>query len=68
MIGLGLDEPLPNQDVVNDLNTIYFDKIHPSIPMIHRPRYYAAMNLAPHMRPPVCLRYAMWANAAAVTD
>ena len=36
--------------------------------MIHRPRYYAAMNLAPHMRPPVCLRYAMWANAAAVCE
>ncbi|TKA81482.1 hypothetical protein B0A55_02939 [Friedmanniomyces simplex] len=68
MIGLGLDEPLPKQDVVNELNQIYFDKIHPSVPMIHRPRYYAAMNLAPHMRPPVCLRYAMWCNAAAVTD
>ncbi|KAK4917702.1 hypothetical protein LTR28_013238 [Elasticomyces elasticus] len=26
------------------------------------------MNLAPHMRPPVCLRYAMWCLAAAVTD
>ena len=68
MIGLGLDEPLPNQDVVNELNQAFFDKVHPSVPMIHRPRYYAAMNLAPHMRPPVCLRYAMWCNAAAVTD
>ena len=68
MIGLGLDEPLPNQDVVNELNQAYFDKVHPSVPMIHRARYYAAMNLAPHMRPPVCLRYAMWANAAAVTE
>ncbi|KXT14378.1 hypothetical protein AC579_2777 [Pseudocercospora musae] len=68
MIGLGLDEPLPTQDVVNELNTIYFEKVHPSLPMIHRPRYYAAMNLAPHMRPPICLRYAMWANAAAVSD
>lgn len=68
MIGLGLDEPLPTQDVVNELNQAYFDKIHPSVPMIHRPRYYAAMNLAPHMRPPVALRYAMWCNAAAVMD
>ena len=68
VIGLGLDEPLPTQDVINELNQAYFDKVHPSLPMIHRPRYYAAMNLAPHMRPPVCLRYAMWANAAAVTD
>ncbi|EME50066.1 hypothetical protein DOTSEDRAFT_68803 [Dothistroma septosporum NZE10] len=68
MIGLGLDEPLPTQDVVDDLNRIYFEKVHPSLPMIHRPRYYAAMNLAPHMRPPVCLRYAMWCNAAVVSD
>lgn len=68
MIGLGLDEPLPTQDVVNELNQAYFDKVHPSLPMIHRPRYHAAMNLAPHMRPPVCLRYAMWASAAAVTE
>ena len=68
MIGLGLDEPLPNQDVVNELNQAYFEKVHPSIPMIHRPRYFAAMNLAPHMRPPVCLRYAMWCNAASVTE
>ena len=68
MIGLGLDEPLPTQDIVDELNRCYFDKVHPSQPCIHRPRYYAAMNLAPHMRPPVCLRYAMWANAAAVSD
>ncbi|KAF2717588.1 hypothetical protein K431DRAFT_315679 [Polychaeton citri CBS 116435] len=68
MIGLGLDEPLPPQDIIKDLNQIYFDKIHPSMAMIHRSRYHAAMNLSPHMRPPVCLRYAMWANAAAVTD
>lgn len=26
------------------------------------------MDLAPHMRPPVCLRYAMWAHAALITD
>jgi hypothetical protein len=68
LIGLGLDEPLPSQDIVDDLNKAYFAKIHPSLPMIHRPRYYAAMHLSPHMRPPIALRYAMWCNAAAVTD
>ncbi|KAF2211596.1 hypothetical protein CERZMDRAFT_106468 [Cercospora zeae-maydis SCOH1-5] len=68
MIGLGLEEPLPTQDVIDELNQVFFEKVHPSLPMIHRPRYYAAMNLAPHMRPPICLRYAMWASAAAVTD
>lgn len=68
MIGLGLDEPLPPQDAIDELTQAYFDKTHPSGPMMHRPRYYAAMHLAPHARPPICLRYAMWANAAAVTD
>ncbi|KAK2737171.1 hypothetical protein FQN57_000428 [Myotisia sp. PD_48] len=68
MVGLGIEEPLPAQDVVDELNEIYFHKIHPSMPIIHRPRYYAASNLAPSMRPPVCLRYIMWAHAAAVTD
>ncbi|KAK5159624.1 hypothetical protein LTR04_004999 [Oleoguttula sp. CCFEE 6159] len=68
MIGLGLEESLPNQDVINELNQIYFQKVHCSVPMIHQPRYLAAMNLAPHMRPPICLRYVMWCLAAAVTD
>ncbi|GAB1736882.1 hypothetical protein NU219Hw_g8908t1 [Hortaea werneckii] len=68
MISLGLDEPMPPQDVIDELNQAYFDKIHATLPMLHRPRYYAALDLAPHMRPPVCLRYAMWASAAAVTD
>lgn len=26
-------------------NQIYFEKIHPSVPMIHKFRYLAAMNL-----------------------
>ncbi|KAI7098322.1 hypothetical protein KC328_g16862 [Hortaea werneckii] len=68
MISLGLDEPMPPQDVIDELNQAYFDKIHATLPMIHCPRYYASLDLAPHMRPPVCLRYAMWASAAAVTD
>ncbi|KAL5393194.1 hypothetical protein DPSP01_000025 [Paraphaeosphaeria sporulosa] len=68
MIGLGLDEPLPPQDVQDELYQIYFTKIQPSLPIIHRPRFMAAMNLAPHMRPPVCLRYAMWTHAASVAD
>lgn len=68
MIGLGLDEPLPPQETVDDLHQIYFDKIHPSLPMVHKLRYLAAMNLAPNQRPPVCLRYAMWTLACSVTD
>jgi len=47
---------------------IYFTKIHLTIPIIHKPRFFAALNLAPHMRPPVCLRYMMWTLAASITD
>ena len=67
MIGLGLEESLPTQEAVDEMNHIYFEKIHPSLPMIHKPRYLASMDLAPHMRPAVCLRYAMWTHACAVT-
>ncbi|KAI9816421.1 MAG: hypothetical protein M1832_005088 [Thelocarpon impressellum] len=68
MIGLGIDEPLPSQDVIDELYHIYFTKIHPSEPIIHRRRFMAAMNLSPASRPPVCLRYIMWCLAASVSD
>ncbi|KID62887.1 binuclear zinc transcription factor, partial [Metarhizium hybridum] len=68
MIGLGLEEPLPPQETIDELHQVYFEKVHPSMPMIHRYRYLAAMNLAPNQRPPVCLRYAMWTLACSITD
>ncbi|KAL2269861.1 hypothetical protein VTJ83DRAFT_2045 [Remersonia thermophila] len=68
MIRLGLEEPLPPQETIDELHQIYFDKIHPSVPMIHKYRYLAAMNLAPAQRPPVCLRYAMWTLACTVSE
>jgi hypothetical protein len=36
--------------------------------MIHKGRYYTNLKNPPHMRPPIALRYAMWAIAASVTD
>ncbi|KAI1075058.1 fungal-specific transcription factor [Whalleya microplaca] len=68
MIGLGLEEPLPPQETIDELHQIFFEKIHPSLPMIHKYRYLAAMNLAPNQRPPVALRYAIWMQACAVTE
>ncbi|KAI0508508.1 fungal-specific transcription factor domain-containing protein [Xylaria bambusicola] len=68
MIGLGLEEPLPPQETIDELHQIYFEKIHPSVPMIHKFRYLAAMNLAPSQRPPVALRYAIWTLACSLTD
>ena len=36
--------------------------------MIHKARYYASLQRAPAHRPPMCLRYAMWALAATVEE
>jgi phytoene/squalene synthetase len=38
------------------------------MPMVHKNRYLAALHLPAHMRPPVCLRYAIWATAASMSD
>ncbi|KAL4959660.1 putative C6 transcription factor Prf [Aspergillus stella-maris] len=68
MISLGLEEPFPAREVIDELNQIYFEKTHAFIPIIHRPRYMAAMDFAPSSRPPACLQYIVWAHAAAVSD
>lgn len=38
------------------------------MPHIHEYRFRAALTLPPAMRPPVYLRYAMWAVASVRTD
>ncbi|KAL2810462.1 fungal-specific transcription factor domain-containing protein [Aspergillus granulosus] len=68
MISLGLEEPLPAREVIDELNRIYFDKPHAFIPIIHRPRFMAAMDFAPNSRPPACLQYIIWCHAAAVSE
>lgn len=49
-------------------NQIYFDKVHPSVPVIHPPRYLAASLLAPNVRPPICLQYITWCLAATISE
>jgi hypothetical protein len=68
LIGLGLQEPLPPQDMVDELHHVYFKKHHPTMPMIHKLRYYTSLDRAPHMRPPIALRYAMWTIGASLSD
>ncbi|KAL2837912.1 fungal-specific transcription factor domain-containing protein [Aspergillus pseudoustus] len=68
MISLGLEEPLPAREVMDELNRIYFEKTHAFIPMIHRPRFMAAMDFAPSSRPPACLQYIVWCHAAATSE
>lgn len=36
--------------------------------MIHKARFLSSMDLAPHMRPAVSLRYAMWTHACMVSS
>ncbi|KAK0702063.1 fungal-specific transcription factor domain-containing protein [Lasiosphaeria miniovina] len=68
LIDLGLFEQLPSFDVVDELNALYFQKIHPGAPMLHRASYTAGLRLPPHMRPPMCLQYIVMASAAATSD
>ncbi|KAL4920227.1 fungal-specific transcription factor domain-containing protein [Aspergillus aurantiobrunneus] len=68
MISLGLEEPFPAREVIDELNQIYFDKVHAYVPIVHRPRYLAAMDFAPNSRPPACLQYVVWAHAAVVSE
>ncbi|KAK9487961.1 hypothetical protein V1527DRAFT_458974 [Lipomyces starkeyi] len=67
LIALGMDEPLPPQSMMNELHTIYFERNHEFIPMIHRPRYIASLNYPPHLQPPLYLRYAVWTTAASMS-
>lgn len=68
VIALGLEEAMPDRDVQDDLNRLFFERIHHTMPVLHQTRYMASMHLAPASRPPVCLQYAMWALAALATD
>ncbi|KAF8854633.1 hypothetical protein BDZ45DRAFT_656400 [Acephala macrosclerotiorum] len=60
MIELGVEEPLPTQEAIDELTQIYFTKIHPSAPIVHQPRFSAP-------KPPPSLRYAIFAHAACIT-
>ncbi|KAA8894115.1 putative C6 transcription factor Prf [Sphaerosporella brunnea] len=68
MLAMGFEEALPAPDIVDALHTIYFEKLHPCMPIIHKARYFASLSMAPNLRPPVALRYAIWTLAASVSD
>ncbi|KAH9884481.1 hypothetical protein F4778DRAFT_800107 [Xylariomycetidae sp. FL2044] len=57
----GVFEPLPPLEVIEDLHKTYFTRQQQFVPMIHPARYLQAWYSAPHMKPPMCLQYAMWA-------
>ncbi|KAH8673956.1 hypothetical protein BX600DRAFT_509177 [Xylariales sp. PMI_506] len=63
LIDLGISEPLPSFEVLEELNRIYFDKQQQFTPIIHPARYFKSFYSPPHMKPPMCLQYAIWALA-----
>ncbi|RKF71198.1 Citrinin biosynthesis transcriptional activator mrl3 [Golovinomyces cichoracearum] len=67
LLSSGLQEQLPPQDMIDELYEIYFASYHPTMPIIHRARFYMSLNRAPHARPPICLSYAMWTLAASLS-
>ncbi|KAI9641400.1 hypothetical protein NHQ30_010202 [Ciborinia camelliae] len=68
VISLGLQEPLPPESLMDDLYRIYFERFHPTVPMIHKGRFLAALNMPANHKPPVALRYAMMMVAASLSD
>ncbi|KAJ3519923.1 hypothetical protein NM208_g13931 [Fusarium decemcellulare] len=64
LMGLGMTESLPPDDVMEDLNTIFFQSQYQMIPIVHPGRYLQAFYGPPVRKPPMCLQYAIWALAA----
>ncbi|PNH35105.1 hypothetical protein BJF96_g1707 [Verticillium dahliae] len=64
LVALGLTEPLPPFELMEEMNNTYFQRQHPFLPMIHPGRYFQAFYSVPHKRPPMCLQYAIWATAS----
>ncbi|KAH7140954.1 binuclear zinc transcription factor [Dactylonectria macrodidyma] len=65
---LHLFEQLPSHDLILDLTNIYFNTLHHGAPMLHQQRFVASLHLPIHLRPPMCLQYAIMASAATVSE
>ncbi|KAJ8120149.1 hypothetical protein ONZ43_g3070 [Nemania bipapillata] len=48
---------------MEDLNRLFFQRQQQFAPIVHPSRYLQAFYSAPHMKPPMCLQYAIWALA-----
>ncbi|KAH7313503.1 hypothetical protein B0I35DRAFT_435338 [Stachybotrys elegans] len=67
LLQTGRYERLPPQDLMDELVDIYFARIHCELPMLHQARYRSSLRNPPARQPPMCLQYAIWALAAAMT-
>ncbi|KAI0453286.1 hypothetical protein F5B21DRAFT_505513 [Xylaria acuta] len=57
----GVFETLPPFEIMEDLNRLFFQRQQQFAPIVHPGRYLQAFYSTPHMKPPMCLQYAMWA-------
>ncbi|KAI1180153.1 hypothetical protein F4777DRAFT_363724 [Nemania sp. FL0916] len=60
----GVFEPLPPFEIMEDLNRLFFKHQQQFAPIVHSNRYLQAFYSPPHMKPPMCLQYAIWALAS----
>ncbi|KAK4152958.1 fungal-specific transcription factor domain-containing protein [Chaetomidium leptoderma] len=54
-----------------DLDQLYFDRVHPNVPIFNHSRYFARSRQTPCMDGPnymLCLQYAMWTLAMALSS
>ncbi|KAK3954153.1 hypothetical protein QBC32DRAFT_97490 [Pseudoneurospora amorphoporcata] len=64
LIELGRFEWLPPFDMIEELHRLFFQFQPKIVPIVHQGNYMRAFHSPTHMRPPMCLQYAIWANAA----
>ena len=67
LIDLGFSEALPPHELIEEMHKIFFETQVHIIPIIHPRRYIQAFYSPPHMKPPMCLQYAMWALACGLS-
>ncbi|KAI6086316.1 fungal-specific transcription factor domain protein [Hypoxylon rubiginosum] len=52
-----------------DLTQLYFDRVHPVVPILNKPKTFKWMNDGKNMSEPrQCLQYAMWTSATAFSS
>ncbi|KAK8049982.1 hypothetical protein PG994_011712 [Apiospora phragmitis] len=64
LLGLGISEPTPPFEVMEELHQTFFQRQSETIPILNQERYLQEFYSPPHMKPPMCLQYAIWAIAA----
>ncbi|KAK4190125.1 transcriptional activator protein acu-15 [Podospora australis] len=64
LLGLGQFESMPPFQMIEELHTIFFETQNQFMPLLQRNKYLREFHSPPHMRPPMCLQYAIWTMAA----